>query len=79
MAVQTPIAGSYRLNVNGDHREEYSRFASVTSGDTFTTGLTAVFNFQALGGNTAMAAAISGSTVTFNATATNVKLCVHGY
>ena len=79
MAVQVPIAGSYRINVNGDHREEYTRFASVTTGDTFTSGMKAIFSVQATCGNAAAEVTEAAGVITFNNTGTNYKMIVHGY
>lgn len=76
---QTPDAGSRFDNVNGSVREVSARFASVTATDTWATGLSPITNAQATSGGTAALVTISGGTLTFGSTSTNVQVVVRGF
>ena len=81
MAVQTPDSGTRQDNVNGNLREVRARFASVSTNDTWATGLSPIINAQATAGGTAALVTITGSsgTLTFASTSTNVQVCAVGY
>lgn len=79
MAVQTPDTGSRFDNVNGSLRQVCARFASVTTNDTWATGLSPIINAQATAGGTAALVTISGGTLTFASTSTNVEVSALGY
>lgn len=79
MSVQTPDTGSRFDLVDGSQRKVTARFASVTANDTWATGLGTITNAQATSGGTAALVTISGSTLTFASTSTNVQVMVNGY
>jgi len=79
MAAQTPDTGSRFDNVNGSLREVRARFASVTANDTWATGLSPIVNAQATAGTTAATVTISGGTLTFTSTSSNVEVVATGY
>ncbi len=79
MPAQTPDAGSRFDNVNGSLRQVTARFASVSSNDTWVTGLSPIVNAQATSGGTAALVTISGGTLTFASTSTAVEVSVLGY
>lgn len=79
MAVQTPDTNSRFDNVNGALRQVTARFASVTANDTWATGLSPIVNAQATAGGTASLVTISGGTLTFASTSTNVQVSALGY
>lgn len=79
MAVQTPDAGTRFDNVAGSLRQVTARFASVTANDTWATGLSPIVNAQATAGGTAALVTISGGTLTFASTSTNVEVSAFGY
>lgn len=79
MAVQTPDANSRFDNVNGNLRQVCARFASVATNDTWATGLSPLINAQATAGGTAALVTISGGTVTFASTSTNVEVSALGF
>jgi len=79
MSAQTPDTGSRFDNVNGSLREVRARFASVTANDTWATGLSPIVNAQATAGGTAATVTISGGTLTFTSTSTNVEVVAAGY
>ncbi len=79
MPAQTPDAGSRFDNVTGSLRQVTARFASVSSNDTWTTGLSPIVNAQATSGGTAALVTISGGTLTFASTSPAVEVSVLGY
>lgn len=79
MAVQTPDAGSRFDNVSGNLRQVTARFASVATNDTWVTGLSPIVNAQATAGGTAALLTISGGTLTFASTSTNVEVSALGF
>lgn len=79
MAAQTPDAGTRFDNVNGSLRQVTAKFASVTANDTWATGLSPIVNAQATAGGTAALVTISGGTLTFASTSTNVQVSALGY
>lgn len=79
MSVQTPDTGSRFDNVSGSQREVTARFASVSANDTWATGLGIITNAQATAGATAALVTISGGTLTFASTSTNVQALVRGF
>jgi hypothetical protein len=79
MPAQTPDTGSRFDNVNGSLRQVTARFATVTANDTWATGLSPIVNAQATSGGTAATVTISGGTLTFTSTSTNVEVSALGY
>ena len=81
MSVQTPDTNTRYDNVNGSMREVRARFASVSTNDTWNTGLSPIVNAQATAGGTAALVTITGSSgvLTFASTSTNVEVCAVGY
>ena len=81
MAVQTPDTNTRFDVVTGNLREVNARFASVSTNDTWASGLSPIVNAQATAGGTAALVTITGSsgTLTFASTSTNVQVCVRGF
>ena len=79
MAAQTPDSNSRFDTVVGSQRMVTARFASVTANDTWATGLSPITNAQATSGATAALVTISGGTLTFASTSTNVQVTAFGY
>ncbi len=79
MGVQTPDTGSRYDNVNGSLREVRATFASVTTNDTWATGLSPIVNVQATSLTTPALVTFSGGTLTFKSTSTGVEVCATGY
>lgn len=81
MAVQVPDTNTRIDNVIGSLRQVTAKFASVTSGDTWTSGLASITNAQATSGGTAalVTSALTSGVLTFGSTSTNVQVSVLGY
>lgn len=63
MAVQTPIAGTFFFNIDGNQREVCAKFASVADTDTYVTGLKQISSFQVTSGGPSGTAKVIGGTV----------------
>lgn len=80
MAAQTPDTGSRFDVVNGNVRQVFATFASVSANDTWSgTGLSQIINAQGTAGGTAALLTFSNGTLTFKSTSTNVNVCLTGY
>ncbi len=83
MSALTPIAGSRFDNVDGNKREVEAKFASVTTADTWVTGLAVITGVQVTAGNSkVVGATVSGGTVTIQVTSgpdTNTYVRATGY
>lgn len=70
MAVKTPDSGSLFTVVSGSIRQELTKFATVSDGDTYVSSLAQIIGWSWDGGSSAPTGGltVSGGTVTFKVT-----------
>ena len=83
MAALTPIANSRVDNCPGALRQVIAKFATVTDGDTYKTGLGVIINLKVQSGaNKTVGGTVVGGLITVNVTAgpdTNTFVSAEGY